>query len=162
MHLPCKNSANSNMLTQFNGIFITSFVFFNTEKIVAFVKMVLNRITSEWGGQIWVIVRSPNKWMFHLADIPRLGILRQEYVFHCQPWMKIFLFMEWICDQLIASKLWVKVENSIINKFSSLMKNLVMVECTHSSWNSEEGRELHCVPAAAWAILSKISHTQSV
>lgn len=27
-----------------------------------------------------------------------------------------------MCDKLIASKLWVKIENYIVNKFRSLMK----------------------------------------
>lgn len=38
-----------------------------------------------------------------------------------------------MCDKLIASKLWVKIENYIVNKFRSLMKNLVMVECIYRS-----------------------------
>lgn len=154
------------MLTPFNEIFINSSFFWILKESFAsirwFNKMVLKRITSDWGGQIWVIVRFLNKWLLHLADISRLGNLHQEYIFHCLPWIKILLLVERMCDQLIASKMWIKIENCIVNKFRSLMKNLVMVECILSTWNSEEGKELHSVPAGAWAILFKISHIQSV
>lgn len=114
MYLPCKNSANSNVLTQINEIFMSSsFFFLGTERIVCFVKTVSKRITwyqtSDSVGQPWVIVRSPGKRMFHLVDFSKLWNLHQEYIFHSLPWIKNLLFTELMCDQLIASKMKIKL-----------------------------------------------------